>query len=42
MTFQQFRVKYFQLFKLSESLIKESFAVTTLRRVLKDKDFDDI
>lgn len=40
--YEDFKSKYLDSIALSDNLIKESFAVDQLRRVIKDMDYDEI
>lgn len=42
MSFNDYRDRYIDTFQVSENLIKESFAVNLLNRVIKDKNYNEI
>lgn len=41
-SFEEFKKKYLDSILLSESLLRESYAVSHLQRVIKDKDYHEI
>jgi hypothetical protein len=42
LSYDEYKKKYLDTILLSQSLIRESFAVSQLQRVIKDKDYDEI
>jgi hypothetical protein len=42
LTYEEFKARYVHSIQLSNRLIKESFAVTQLQRIIEDKDYDEI
>ena len=42
LSYDEYKKKYLDTILLSQSLIRESFAVSQLQRVVKDKDYDEI
>lgn len=41
-TFEDFKKKYLQSMKISNQVVKESFIVQQLKRLVEDKDYDEI
>lgn len=41
-TFDEFKNRYLDVLTISNDLVRESYAVTLLSRVIKDKNFDEI
>lgn len=41
-SFDEFKSRYLDILTLSNDLVRESYAVNTMSRVLKDKNYDEI
>ena len=41
-TFDEFKNRYLDILALSNDLVRESYAVSTMSKVLKDKHYDEI
>lgn len=41
-TYEQFKERYLEAIQLGNKCIKESYAVTLLQRIIKDKNYDEI
>lgn len=42
MTFEQYKDRYLDVIQISENLVRESFAVGILRRVIADKQYEEV